>query len=269
MLLAQTPSSILRGAHRGGPVRSPGLVVDVGGRLEPELGNFDHHQFPRDADPTCSLSLVLQKLGLYEECPGILSVAGDRGMVRLPGPNDTADWLGIDQDTMGKLNSPIDVTLLQSFAKRTEHHPGEPLWEIMRGIGSELVTYLTTLRSRIDRAAEVEQLWILGYGDDVFRVLFAPRTDPPIEEVSGALGCRSGNWDWRKRWSPWFLSRRSGEGYGMRRYDDSPVLDFSRLEKEPEVHFTHNRGFIAKTGCTDPARLRELLPLGSEQVVVD
>ena len=91
---------------------------------------------------------------------------------------------------MGKLNSPIDVTLLQSFAKRTEHRPGEPFGEIMRGIGSELVTYLTTLRSRIDRAAEVEQLWILGDGDDVFRVLFAPRTDPPIEEVSGALGWR-------------------------------------------------------------------------------
>ena len=51
----------------------------------------------------------------------------------------------------------------------------------------------------------------------------------------------------------------------MRRYDDSPVLDFSRLGKEPEVHFTHNRGFIAKTGCTDPARLRELLLLAQNR----
>lgn len=42
-------------------------VLDVGGRHEPELGNFDHHQFPKDHPPMCSLSLVLQHIGLYED----------------------------------------------------------------------------------------------------------------------------------------------------------------------------------------------------------
>ena len=56
-----------------------------------------------------------------------------------------------------------------------------------------------------------------------------------------------------------------GEGYGMRRYDDSPVLDFSRLAEQPDVHFTHNHGFIAKTACTDPARLQELLLLAQNR----
>ena len=50
-----------------------------------------------------------------------------------------------------------------------------------------------------------------------------------------------------------------------RRYDDSPVLDFSRLAEQPDVHFTHNRGFIAKTACTDPARLQELLLLAQNR----
>ena len=66
-------------------------------------------------------------------CPGILSWLETTEWFDCRGPNDTADWLGIDRDTKGKLNSPIDVTLLQSFAKRTEHHPGEILWEICVG----------------------------------------------------------------------------------------------------------------------------------------
>ena len=266
VLLAQTPGSILRREPTDEDLSDPQvLVVDVGGRLEPELGNFDHHQFPRDADPTCSLSLVLQKLGLYEDarefCPWLETVE----WFDCRGPNDTADWLGIDRDTMGKLTSPIDLTLLQSFAKRTEHHPGEPLWEIMCGIGSELVSYLTTLRSRIDRTAEVEQLWTLGDGDDAFRALFAPRTDPPIEEISGALGWRVREQGLEEEVVALVYPDGRGEGYGMRRFDDSPVLDFSRLAVQPDVHFTHNRGFIAKTSSTDPARLHELLLLAQNR----
>ena len=178
-------------------------------------------------------------------------------MVRLPGTNDTADWLGIDRDTMGKLNSPIDVTLLQSFAKWTEHHPGEPLWEIMCGIGSELVTYLTTLRSRIDRTAEIEQVWTLGDGEDAFRVLFAPRTDPHIEEVSGALGWRVRELGLEEEVVALVYPDGRGEGYGMRRYDDSPVVDFSRLGKERRC-ISPTTGFIAKTSCTQIERLKEL-----------
>ncbi|MEM6821799.1 MAG: MYG1 family protein, partial [Verrucomicrobiota bacterium] len=33
-------------------------LIDIGHEHKPELLNFDHHQFPRDHVPTCSLSLV-------------------------------------------------------------------------------------------------------------------------------------------------------------------------------------------------------------------
>ena len=52
-----------------------------------------------------------------------------------------------------------------------------------------------------------------------------------------------------------------GEGYGLRLYNDSPVLDFSLLADEPDVHFTHARGFIAKTSCSEVERLKELILL--------
>jgi hypothetical protein len=47
----------------------------------------------------------------------------------------------------------------------------------------------------------------------------------------------------------------------MRRYDDNLALDFSQLAEESDVHFTHNRGFIAKTSSTVVSRLKELLLL--------
>ena len=111
VLLAQTPSSIFRREPTEEDLSNPQvLVVDVGGRLEPELGNFDHHQFPRDADPTCSLSLVLEKIGLYEDAREFCPWLETTEWFDCRGPNDTADWLGIDRDTMGKLNSPIAVS---------------------------------------------------------------------------------------------------------------------------------------------------------------
>ena len=124
----------------------------------------------------------------------------------------------------------------------------------MCGIGSELVTYLTTLRSRIDRAAEVEQLWILGDGDDAFRVLFAPRIDPPIEEVSGALGWRVRELGLEEEVVALVYPDGRGEGYGMRRYDDSPVVDFSRLRGAECISPTTVDSL--PRGCTQIERLR-------------
>ena len=42
-------------------------IIDVGFRHNPELNNFDHHQLPKDHEACCALTLVLRKLGLYED----------------------------------------------------------------------------------------------------------------------------------------------------------------------------------------------------------
>ena len=124
VLLAQTPSSILR---RSPPRRTYPIprfwwwTSGAGSNPNSEISIItSFHGFGSDLFAFSGPAKIRSLRG----CPGILSVAGNRGMVRLPGPNDTADWLGIDRDTMGKLNSPMSVTLLQSFAKRTETSPG-------------------------------------------------------------------------------------------------------------------------------------------------
>ena len=52
---------------------------------------------------------------------------------------------------------------------------------------------------------------------------------------------------------------RRGAGFGLSRHNDHPGLDFTKIGACDDVHFTHARGFVAKTSATDPLRLRELL----------
>ncbi|MDA9118652.1 MYG1 family protein [Opitutales bacterium] len=260
VLLANDSVSILRQEATDQDLSDPQVVVvDVGHRHEPQLNNFDHHQFPRDAEPTCSLSLVLSKLGIYEDARSFCPWLEVAEWFDCRGPNDTADWLGLDREVVGKLNSPIDITILQGFAKQMEHNPGEPIWEVMQMIGKELVEYITGLRGRIDEVSKIEEVWDLKHGDEEFKVIFAARTDPSIEEVSGALGWRVKELGLEDEVYVMVYPDGRGQGYGMKRFNDREEVDFSRIEKELDVRFAHARGFIAKVEAVGFDRLKELI----------
>ena len=260
VLLKENPVSIFRREPSTADLADPNVVVlDVGGEHATERRNFDHHQFPRDLVPTCALSLVLQYLELYEDarefCPW-LEVAE---WFDCRGPKDTAEWLQMDRDTLGKLNSPIDITLLKNFARKTEHHPGEPIWEVMRMIGSDLVEFITTLRNRIDLVAQHVEVWVLTKGQVEFKALFLPRSDLLPEDASGVLGYHVVALGLEDEILALVSPDSRGAGYGMRRFNDDPRMDFTRVGDEQDVHFAHARGFIAKTSSDEVARLKALL----------
>ena len=262
VLLSNHPVSIFRRDPTEQELEDPEVaVVDIGHQHDPKLNNFDHHQLPRDHEPTCALSLVLQKFEIYEDTKEFCSWLETTEWFDCRGPHDTAEWLGVDREAMAKLNSPLDVTMFQAFAKQKEHHPGEPVWEVMKMMGTDLVQYVTGLRGRINQVAKIEEFWDLGQGEDMIKVAFVPRTEPEVEEASGGLAWRIKELGLDEEVVAMVYPDSRGEGYGMRRYNDSPVVDFSKLSEEPEVHFTHNRGFIAKTSCTEISRLKEMLLL--------
>ncbi|MEM8867224.1 MAG: MYG1 family protein [Verrucomicrobiota bacterium] len=234
-------------------------VVDIGGQHDAALLNFDHHQFPRDLAPTCALSLVLQHLGIYDDSKEFCSWLEVTEWFDCRGPKDTAEWLGMDRETLGKLNSPIDMTVLRRFAKQTVHQPGEPIWELMRMIGQDLIDYITTLRTRLDYVAAHAEVWSLQADDTEFKVLFMPRTEPLPEDASSGLGYHVEKLGLENEVLALVYPDSRGEGYGMRRFNDSLRMEFTQIDKEPDVHFTHVRGFIAKTSTADQARLKELI----------
>ena len=262
VLLSNHPVSIFRRDPTEQELEDPEVaVVDIGHQHDPKLNNFDHHQLPRDHEPTCALSLVLQKFEIYEDTKEFCSWLETTEWFDCRGPHDTAEWLGVDREAMAKLNSPLDVTMFQAFAKQKEHHPGEPVWEVMKMMGTDLVQYVTGLRGRINQVAKIEEFWDLGQGEDMIKVAFAPRTEPEVEEASGGLAWRIKELGLEEEVVAMVYPDSRGGGYGMRRYDDNLALDFSQLSEQPDVHFTHNRGFIAKTSTTEVSRLKELLLL--------
>jgi len=260
LLLAENSVTVFRREPTAEDITDPSTaVVDVGHEHVPERGNFDHHQFPKDHPPTCALSLVLQHLGVYEDARKYCDWLEPAEWFDTRGPIETARWLGVARETLFKLHSPIDTTLLRRFAAVSELQPGEPLWEVMRWIGADLLDYLKNLRERMDFIASVAEFWEIETPKGSFKVLFMPRTEPLPDEPSAGL--------------PRFIESspsaggvvgmvypdRRGEGYGLSRHQDDPGLDFTRIEGCDDVHFAHARGFVAKTSATDPKRLRELL----------
>lgn len=259
LLISLNEEEVQRREPTEADLADPGTwVVDVGGEWNSARKNFDHHQFPRESEPQCALSLILKELGLYEEARAFCDWLEPAEWFDTRGPVETAKWMGIDPALLGKLNSPIDITLLRRFAASEKLSPGEPLWEIMKMIGDDLREYLVGMRSQLGALEQVCQFWTLDSGK---QVVFLPKDNPL--EVTSSMGIDRLVRQLGKEETVvgMVTPDRRGEGYGLARFRDSKSLEFTRILGEPEVHFAHAQGFVAKTSATDPARLLELLEM--------
>lgn len=260
VLLALHHAPIVRREPTPEDLANPSIcVVDVGHAHQPELNNFDHHQLPKDAPPTCSLSLVLQHLGLYEDARQFCEWLEPAEWFDCRGPETTAKWLGLSRDILTKLNSPIDLTLLRRFALVNRLEPGQPLWEIMRMIGADLLEYVQTLRTRLAFIARTAQIWDFTFGGSSVQVVFLPRTEPLPDDPSMGMERFVERQGLSDRVVGLVYPDRRSTGYGLSRFRDNPRLDFSRLIGDPLVHFAHARGFVAKTSASDVEQLKKLL----------
>ena len=236
------------------------VVVDVGGEHDPARSNFDHHQFPRDHDPICALSLVLQDFGLYEDARLFCDWLEPAEWFDTRGAGGTAKWLGVERSVMDQLNSPVDITFLRRFAREERLEPGEVLYEAMKWVGADLLEYLETLRERLGFIGAHGEIWELETGESVrFKALFMPRTDPLPAEPSMGLGRYLDSVGESGTVAGLVYPDRRGSGYGLSRHNDDKRLEFTKIEGEADVHFAHARGFVAKTSATEVGRLKELL----------
>ncbi len=234
-------------------------VVDIGGSDDASRSNFDHHQYPREHEPTCSMSLVLKHLGVYEDARSFFDWLEPAEWLDSRGPNQTARWLGVPRRVISRLNSPIDVTLLRRFGQETELASGSTLYECLRWVGQDLLDYLRVVREQIDFVKANHVRWSTPVGDDTIETVFLPRTDPLPDEPSNAVNSYIRAEGLDQAIAAIVYPDRRGLGYGIARYEDHPKLDFSRVEEEADVHFAHKSGFMCKTSATGPERLRELI----------
>lgn len=238
-------------------------IVDIGGRHEPTRANFDHHHFPREHPPTCALSLVLDHLGLYKDALQFCDWLETAEWFDSRGPKKTGEWLGVPRRAISQLNSPIDMTLLRRFGQLSRLEPSDPLYAFMKMVGDDLLEYLREARERLDFTERLVERWTIPCGDRSIEALFLPRVE--ADEPSAMLGSYIRAMKLDGVIAAIIYPDRRGHGFGIGRYEDHPSLDFSRVEKEPDVHFAHKSGFMCKTTATDPARLKQLVALAYDQ----
>ena len=260
LLIAVHGVPVVRREPSVADLEDPGtIVVDVGGEHDPSRMNFDHHQFPADADPICALSLVMKHLGIYEDARMFCEWLEPAEWFDTKGPVKTAEWLGVNRETLAKLQSTIDVTIIRRFATCQRLEPGQLIWELMQMIGNDLLYYLKSMRERIQLLEEHLHFWEMEKNGERFQAVFLPRIDSALDDPSGAMSRYLRSLGMEQDIVAMIYPDRRGNGYGLSRHNDNPRLDFTLIQQEEDVHFAHPRGFVAKTSATNIDRLRELL----------
>jgi hypothetical protein len=260
---AESKVSIFRKDPQAGDLEDPEIaVVDIGGAHDPAKLIFDHHQFGRDHEPMCALSLVLQYLGRYRSALDYCDWMETAEWLDSRGPIETARWLEVPVEAIFRLTSPIDAALLQLFAGTTEVTPDSPLWEIMRSTGSSLLGYLDSMKARMELLGQIGEFWTIELGDRrTFEVFHVPRHEDIADDPSLGIDrylILKGQADSEKLIATVYPDRR-GNGWAINRFRDHPSLDLSMLAPEPDIRFAHVRGFVAKTESSDTARIKALI----------
>ena len=220
------------------------LVLDVGGRHEPAKGNFDHHQFGRDAEATCAFAL-------YIAARTALDFSAHRWFLPTlvldsKGPFALAKLLGCGPAAVFALRSPVEDALLSLFGSRTRIDSGEPLYRVLLDMGLVLRDEAARLADLIGALEAGLRVWML----DGVEILFV---DLPLAGAAGRAMCDLR--DGRYPSAGIQISRDDrGSGWACLRYGDHPRVDLSCLAGDPAVLFAHPGGFKA---CT-----RERIPHG-------
>ena len=233
-------------------------VIDVGGRHEPDINNFDHHQLPRGTEE-CALSLMAKAYShegmtyheLWQHSPWYRAVVTADAL----GMGGLAQKLKIERIPAELTAGAIDPFILAEFAQGTATIAVNPKWvNLARDVIAHHVQAATKLVAKfttLDREIEIVHQEIAGKDR---QILVAPLLDP---------------------WGlPSYLEQRGldvvatitanppdrGGGVCLQRVQDGEtLLDFRRVAEEKEIIFCHNGGFMCT--CAPGTELQNLVGL--------
>jgi hypothetical protein len=228
------------------------IVVDVGGQFDLHLRNFDHHQLPRDAEPTCAITQVCKWLNIdLPTARALWSWLEAAEILDSKGPVALAKKYGIRGDDLHKMISTIESTVVDLFSTCSAALPGDLLHRLMLQVGKTNLDYLELVQERMALLEKNVKFYTLpapnGGKVRVVDTTFLPGTDKPALGVEVFLKQRtSAETD--------VVVSNDDRGTGLtlfRRQAAEGVVDFSLLEGNSEVLFAHKGGFIAKTHSQD------------------
>lgn len=231
-------------------------VVDVGGRHEPQLRNFDHHGV-LGTENFCAFDLVLAHYGLADIAVQASPWLAFKSTVDRIGPYATAKAYGMTPETFFATGSPIESQILHMFSQASCVEPCGPelsgyLFQTLKLVGEGLLSYWADFQRQSVLAEAAPILLLKGLRFCDFRYcgpLMPAVTAARMSEIkaAGSVSVDDRGPDCEHR-------------VVLYRHADHPAVDFRRLDPS-RMHFVHDNGFLAKTATHDnsPARIIELL----------
>ena len=230
------------------------LVLDVGGHYRPDLGNFDHHQFPKGTKES-AMSLFAASVGLpngnfngtAEYVPDSAEYPGDslasfledaypwfrtRVMLDACGPFATAKEKLVRWAVVEQFLGPCEDVILRTF----ENVEPEARVNVVMPL-AEMILRRHAAWERVVTRVKYNRPW---WADGKFTIADFTKADPTDAEACSDMFTR------HVTGVAVFHDSR-GEGLTLLRLHDDPRIDFTKVKDDPEVAFCHNGGFIVKT----------------------
>lgn len=211
------------------------FVVDIGGEHDANKLNFDHHQFERDHEPVCAVSLVLQHLGLYNKFKEFFKWLDFVEYMDCKGPFNYCQQNNIDPQVFFGMESIVQKSMLKLFES---DYLNETFKRVMRETGKFLIRACEEIEKRrelLDKSAEFSSL------KDLNICFFLEDTHSPAFQLNEWL-------DHNKKDCPVTITNDDrGSGIALFRRNEDQRIDFSQIESDDRILFAHKNGFCAKT----------------------
>lgn len=234
------------------------LVLDVGGRYEPEKGNFDHHQLPNGMKES-AMSLFAASIGLPNRnfngtkkyvagsavypVDSLASFLEDaytwfRTRVALDacGPFATAKKKLVRWDVVEQFLGPCEEIVLKAF----EDTEPEARVDVVKPL-AKMILRRHAAWARVVARVKYDHPW---WADGKFTIADFTEADPADAEACSDMFTRYVT-------GVAVFHDNRGEGLTLLRLRDDPRIDFTRVKNSPEVAFCHAGGFIVKTKSKD------------------
>lgn len=220
------------------------LVLDVGGQLDPERLNFDHHQLD-PADCKCAYALLAEHLGVADGLAGLYSWYNTWSAIDSVGPFKWADANNIKWGVAVRLLNPLMDMVHAEFERATgDRAVGYPLEDWLATLGKDLLASVEEYDAFVKEVGkhpsiyQLDGLWVLdlAWAPSGHAQKYAPAICTSIERSDDSI-------DIAVVVSP----DDRGEGLSFFRRKDNPALDFHQCEGQDYCLFAHRGGFVLKT----------------------
>lgn len=223
-------------------------ILDQGGRLDPQLLNFDHHQFEHGVIE-CTLSLLAAHLGIaryLETLPWFRQVV----LMDAIGPFKAADFNGCGAEVVQAIYTPFAEFFLRQFQDTNRIVAADSLFDHLRFMGVNTMNQYRREQERLDLLRRKSRISRVGGIDVIFFPEEVSEPSMAMHAFAAEKGISGGVCVVRDDRNP---------GWSIKRLFEDPAVNLHLLAGDQRVLFAHTSGFIAKISLVPPEELPELI----------